>query len=885
MKNTELIAVFNEHGFVVDREPTNSKVFFDDEALCADFANNKYLTLFSLGFAEQVLAMSPSLTFLYVLSQSFINQISQDGDREITGTVKPPGPEMIADLHRQLPYVIGMEHISDGWITAVWNELTQVFAEELRKFDGSPAEYLQSRSARLNIAGRVFFHLVENREADCPFAFMATYSTGEARKVSHLPLKNALLEYRDDQEKLLTLLSTVSRAAERSGLISELTESGELFSPLRFQAAEAYTFLQEIPVYEECGIICRIPNWWKRKGNLRVTVSFGDKLPTMVGTEALIDFSAEAHLNDSALSRAELEALLLQAEGLSLIKGKWVEVNHDKLRAALLAFDRAAELGDLTFAAAMRLQLGIDQRLNGGDPALIEITNGMWLKNIRERMYEPSGVGRTTAGPAFKAELRQYQQTGLEWLCNMKKLGFGALLADDMGLGKTVQILALLEYLRTSGQSGDPAGTANETKTADETKTAAAHKTLLIIPASLLCNWQKEADRFTPDLKYTVIHTGRTAFALDGADLFITTYGMAARLESIRETVWDMIILDEAQAVKNAGTKQAKAIKELQAAARIAMTGTPLENRLSDMWSIFDFLNRGLLGSKKEFTAFSQALKSNRDGYGRLREMVGPFILRRLKTDKRIISDLPDKIEIKAYTGLSKKQVALYQNLVKELQAGLDNKSDIARKGLILAGIMKCKQICNHPDQYLGQNGFNGEDSGKFVQLAEICATIAEKRERVLIFTQFKEMTEPLAVFLETVFGRKGLVLHGGTPVRQRGELVARFNGEEYVPFMVLSLKAGGVGLNLTAANHVIHFDRWWNPATENQATDRAFRIGQRKNVMVHKFVTTGTIEEKIDAMITEKQKLADDIVAESGENWLTEMSNDELFKMFKLEV
>jgi non-specific serine/threonine protein kinase len=435
-----------------------------------------------------------------------------------------------------------------------------------------------------------------------------------------------------------------------------------------------------------------------------------------------------------------------------------------------------------------------------------------------------------------------------------------------MGLGKTVQILALLEYLRQNGGE----------------KRA---KTLLVIPASLINNWKSETEKFAPKLKYTILHSGNRDFDINDADLFITTYGMAVRLEPLQEIMWDLIVIDEAQAIKNSGTKQTKAIKTLKAASKIAMTGTPIENRLADLWSIFDFLNAGLLGSAKEFGLYAKRLKDDITGYSKLRDVVSPFILRRLKTDKSVISDLPDKIEVKAFTELTKKQVVLYNALIKDIERVLREVSGIARKGLVLASIMKFKQICNHPDQYLGQSSYDAALSGKFEKLSEICETIAEKRERVLVFTQFKEMTSPIANYLETIFGRPGLILHGGTPVKKRGELVDHFNGEDYVPFMVLSLKAGGVGLNLTSANHVVHFDRWWNPAVENQATDRAFRIGQKKNVLVHKFITTGTIEEKIDKMLEKKQKLANDIIASSGENWITEMSNDELMELFTLGV
>ena len=445
-----------------------------------------------------------------------------------------------------------------------------------------------------------------------------------------------------------------------------------------------------------------------------------------------------------------------------------------------------------------------------------------------------------------------------------------------MGLGKTVQVIALLLDLKRDRRTG---------------------ASLLVVPASLIANWKSELSRFAPGLTFAVAHpseSGKDARAIgaddaDALDLIMTTYGMLVRTGWLRKHRWRLAILDEAQAIKNSGTRQTRAVKELNAAGRIAMTGTPIENRLSDLWSLFDFLNPGLLGTAKQFGAFVKRLQdATEPSFEPLRNLVRPYILRRLKTDKRVIADLPDKTEVKAYCALSKHQAALYQNAVDDLARQLNSADrDIQRRGIVLAQLMRLKQICNHPAQATGTNDYEADRSGKFRRLAEIAEEIASRQEKALVFTQFREIAEPLAEFLAGLFGRPGLVLHGGTTVKKRKELVDRFQREDGPPFFVLSLKAGGTGLNLTAASHVIHFDRWWNPAIENQATDRAFRIGQKKNVLVHKFICRGTVEERIDEMIARKRLVAGEVIGGegSGETLLTEMDNDTLLKFVKLDL
>jgi Superfamily II DNA/RNA helicases, SNF2 family len=871
----ELNAYFLPKTFVIDKfnsEPDKTVLKWLEA-----FEADKYSALFHFGFLKREKWFSPSVEYLHHFAELLIKKLSQEPDLEINreDTQVKLTEEELYKLREELPFATGMEYVDNEWLTHLWEALLHVFQMEIKSYEGTVSKYFTQYNANINVVGKVFFHLVESKDEKYPFAFMATYSTKpvKSKRAVHTPLKNALAEFKGDESKLLTLISTVVKAAEKSAFVSQLLESGELFAPLKLEADEAYILLKELPLYEESGIMCRVPDWWRKKKNsIRVSVSVGEKGPSKIGLDAMMDFSPSLCIGDEVISEEELIAFLDMSEGLRQYKGKWIEIDKTKLKAALQAFDKVKNLEQehsLSLGEAMRMELNINQLLNiSAEEIDVYVSNGQWLRSVKNNLTQPATIETICPAPTFQANLRAYQEIGYHWLNKMHQFGFGACLADDMGLGKTVQLIAFLESQRVSNSG----------------------KALLVLPASLIGNWQKEIEKFAPEMPYQILHksdlkASETLQIKEEKFLFITTYGIAVKFETLKERQWDYLILDEAQAIKNPGTKQTKAIKAIPAKTRIAMTGTPIENRLGDLWSLFDFLNQGLLGTTKEFTDFTKGFSENAMGYAKLRKMIHPFILRRLKTDKSIISDLPEKMEMNAYTALSKKQVILYKQLIKEISEKLETAEGIERKGLVLSSIMKFKQICNHPDQYLGREDFKPEHSGKFEQLREICETISEKRERVLVFTQFKEMTDPIAEFLSDVFSKEGLILHGGTPVKKRSEMVEQFNGEHYVPFMVLSLKAGGVGLNLTAANHVIHFDRWWNPAVENQATDRAFRIGQTKNVMVHKFVTKGTIEEKIDAIIAEKQKLSGDILSVSGEQWITEYNNDQLMKMFALEA
>jgi non-specific serine/threonine protein kinase len=469
----------------------------------------------------------------------------------------------------------------------------------------------------------------------------------------------------------------------------------------------------------------------------------------------------------------------------------------------------------------------------------------------------------------------------------MNRLGLGACLADDMGLGKTIQVLCLLLVLKRRRTQPQPAGSE-------------VGASLLIVPASLIANWKAEIQKFAPSLSVFYAHPAETpkeelakagkdpAKALERTDLVITSYSMAIRLPWIKEVNWRLAVLDEAQAIKNPGARQSRAVRELRCRHRIALSGTPIENRLSDLWSLFDFLCPGLLGGAREFAAFLKSRsQTGQNQFTPLRRLVRPYILRRLKTDKRIITDLPDKTEMTAFCPLTRRQAALYQQAVADLAERLESPEveGIQRRGIILAFLTRFKQICNHPSQWLGDGVYAPAESGKFNRLRELCDEIASRQEKVLVFTQYREITDPLARHLAGVFGQAGLILHGGVPVGKRRELVDAFQRDGGPPFFVLSLKAGGTGLNLTAASHVIHFDRWWNPAVENQATDRAFRIGQKRIVMVHKFTCRGTLEERIHEVIASKSALAEDVLGEGGEQLLTEMNNSELLRFVALDI
>lgn len=808
-----------------------------------------------------------------------------------------PAENDLAGLVAEAPPMRGLEYLSAERLRRLWCELCALVVARASKHAHGPAAWLQSAQPLWHLVGRVTFHLAENkRDLQHPFAFLATFAhrLSSQAKLQHLPLAEALKTYAasKDRAKLVTLLEPVQRAAQESTLVRELLDTKALFAPQAWTIRTAHRFLTELPRIEQAGVVVRVPDWWSRRRPPRpqVQVRLGTRPASTLDIDQLLDFDVDLAVDGQPLSDDERRQLLDATEGLVLLRGKWVEVDREQLQQALKhwkALEKAHARG-ISFVDGMRLLAGA--RLGaqeGGDAAVADwsrVTAGDWLKNTLERLRHPETIEACQPGRDLHATLRHYQVDGVRWLWFMTELGLGACLADDMGLGKTIQVIDLLlirkrQQKQTGASTGPPS--------------------LLIVPASLIGNWRQELARFAPSLRVFFAHRSecsadelnRVAEGPESAraefDLVVTTYGLARRQPWLQKQRWSLIVLDEAQAIKNAGASQTRAVKKLQAACRLVLTGTPVENHVGDLWSLFDFCCPGLLGSANQFKQYIKQLNQRQDAhaFGALRQLVRPYILRRLKTDPNIVPDLPDKTEMRAECGLSKKQAVLYQRTVEDFAQRLEKTEGMARRGLVLAMLMHLKQICNHPAQFLGAGDYAPPDSSKFQRLRLLCEPIAERQEKVLVFTQFQALTQPLADFMAGVFGRAGLVLHGGTPVGKRGELVRAFQDEQGPPFFVISLKAGGSGLNLTAACHVVHFDRWWNPAVENQATDRAFRIGQKRNVLVHKFVCRGTVEERIDAMIQSKQAVADRLLKQDSETLLTEMSDDELLRFVALDI
>jgi superfamily II DNA or RNA helicase len=644
--------------------------------------------------------------------------------------------------------------------------------------------------------------------------------------------------------------------------------------------AGAHHFLSEVAaLLDAAGFGVQLPSWWDRRGRLglvasvRSTPTEAAVTPGGMSRAALADFRWSLAVGNDVLSEEEIAELVAAKAPLVRLRGQWIAVDAERLRRGL-EFLEKAPAGPVSASEVLALARSHPDDLDLPLPVTAVHAEG-WIGDLlagtAERTLRPLEPPAT-----FRARLRPYQQRGLSWLAFLSELGLGACLADDMGLGKTVQLLALEASERGANSSSDDP----------------AAPTLLICPMSLVGNWQREAARFAPQLRVYAHHgSGRRhgdelIERLSGVDLVVSTYATATRdVDELAGIRWCRLVLDEAQAVKNSLSTSAKAVRRLPARHRIALTGTPVENRLAELWSVMDLLNPGILGTSESFRArYAVPVERHGDPHAAdlLRRITRPYLLRRVKTDPAVIDDLPEKIEITQDYRLTPEQASLYRTVVDDMMARIEGSDGIERRGNVLAAMAKLKQVCNHPAQLLHDGSPIGRLSGKVIRLEEILTEVLAEGDKVLCFTQFTEFGEMLVPHLSARFDTEVLFLHGGTTRPRRDEMVARFQSADGPSIFLLSLKAGGTGLNLTAANHVVHLDRWWNPAVENQATDRAFRIGQRRTVQVRKFCAAGTLEERIDAMIERKKALAQMVVSD-GEGWLTELSTTELRALFTL--
>ena len=689
-----------------------------------------------------------------------------------------------------------------------------------------------------------------------------------ARQIWHHEGRDAAIAQRRFIRADRTLLADLSKAGPLCAPIAE-TLKQPMPESATLTVEQAHTFLRsEATALEQGEIGVRLPVWWQKQPKLTLQLKMSDQR-AFFGVETLVKFNWQAALGDLILSRAEFETLSRLKAPLAQVRGHWVEVNADSLRRTLHYFEKRK--AGLTLTETLRAAS------EGGENEIgLKVSNvdakGQ-LRELLERLRGGRKLSAVETPKTFSGELRPYQERGLAWLAFLSEYGLGACLADDMGLGKTVQLLALLEYWRAHDTKPGPV--------------------LLVCPMSVVGNWQREAARFAPKLS-VLMHHG--VERLDGQDfrravkkhdLILTTYALAHRdQETLREIKWRAVVLDEAQNIKTHDAKQTRAIRSIPTKQRIALTGTPVENRLSELWSILDFLNPGSLGNLESFQHnYSRRIEHGDDERAaQLRKLVQPFILRRLKSDKTILSDLPDKTEHVVYCNLTREQATLYKAVTKDmLERIAEATTNFERGRLIVKALMRLKQICNHPAHYLHDSSRLAGRSGKLARIEAMLEEALSAGDKALIFSQYTAMAGPLQKYLQQRFKREVLYLHGGTTQKKRDELVWRFQEEpKGPPIFVLSLKAGGTGLNLTAANHVFHYDRWWNPAVENQATDRAYRIGQKRDVQVHKLVCVGTLEERIDQLLKKKSALADSVVG-NGEAWLNEFSTEQLRDLFTL--
>jgi SNF2 family DNA or RNA helicase len=800
------------------------------------------------------------------------------------------------------------DHPFHAWLTSLFQEDATVEAStaQLEALDSSLRAWVRNLSVSGDATFRIAFRLEAPAASDDPTAGPKNGLSEDGQWTMHY-----LLQARDEPNLVISAeeIWRSGNSLERMGrhfeqpqekLLAGLGYAARLFPPLTpslntsqpmmttMSTELAYSFLRETaPVFEQAGFGLLPPPWWNQASarlgvRLRLRPIDNEGKVNLVsgklGLNKLVEYQWELALGDTTLTREEFDALAEMNSPLVQIRGQWVQLDAEQIEAAIQFWETKKQSGRMSLLEAA--QYGLDGEGDSTSLPLTEVVAEDWMSEWLDSLAHHERMTQLLQPEGMQGELRPYQLYGYSWLAFFRRWGLGACLADDMGLGKTIQTLALLQYEKENQQLLGPV--------------------LLVCPTSVVTNWRREAKRFTPDL-VTAVHQGANRWRNESflekvkdVDLVLTSYAVIRQdIDLLKQVSWHAVILDEAQNIKNPSAKQTQAVRSLSANYRLALTGTPVENRLSELWSIMHFLNPGLLSTRESFRRhFGIPIErfGDPEATSRLRSLISPFILRRMKTDPNVIQDLPEKIERKEYCHLNEEQAALYEAIVRDTMEEVTESEGMARRGLVLRLLMQLKQVCNHPTQYLhevdaalaNRKQLVGR-SGKLERLIQMLEEILPSGDRILIYTQFAEMGKLLSAYIPHALGRTVQFLYGETSLDQRERMVRRFQEDEHGPqIFILSLKAGGTGLNLMRASHVFHFDRWWNPAVEDQATDRAYRIGQSKNVQVHKFITAGTLEERIDEMIESKKGLAEAIIG-SGEQWLTELSTEELRQLVEL--
>ena len=769
-------------------------------------------------------------------------------------------------------------------LRGIWTALRQSTRASLAEHKMSIRELMEQHGEEWHDIGTPFLKLADGSgEAERPFSLFSGYASGISLSNTTIATPIAGVIFGECRVPGLGrhYYTLLRRAAELSGVVRRLLDSQEIFGVCPLIPRDAHELLRDAPGIREIGLKVYVPMWWRdiKPPPLAVRTHVGSAAPKRIGSQPLLDLRTSYVVGDHALSEAEWRQIVRNSvDGLVLVRGVWTLLDRARVEAAMKAGRRGEELrarGGATYGEALEL-MGADVVADAPSSAasaeevrhgetIESFIPGPWLAEAQAAIARYDLRSEANPGVLLRGQLRGYQRQGVSWLSLMMDVGAGACLADDMGLGKSYQVIALIVALQSRGAPGPH---------------------LIVVPASLLANWREELTKWAPTLEVGVVHGPDDETSAGRPYVTLTSYGTLMRRPALQEPPWELIVLDEAQAIKNPDAKLTRTVKSLKSRRRICVTGTPIENHIGDLWSIMDFLNPGLLGDAGKFRAWARGLSPGAAGLAPLRKLVRPFILRRLKTDPDVAPHLPPKVEARVYCGLTALQSNLYGQAYYRVQTELAAAEGIARHGLAFTLLNHLKQICNHPAQYLKDNDYDPHSSGKFICLAQLARTIAERGEKVLVFTQYQTITAALAAHLEPVFGRPGLVLDGETPVKQRQKLVAQFQDDGGPPFVVLTYKVGGTGFNLTAACNVIHFDRWYNPAVENQATDRAYRLGQTKGVVVHKFICRGTLEERIEQLLYHKEGIAAGILAADDEEPISlgDLSPDELLSLAALD-